>query len=158
MSAGGYGSMSRKYGVLADNVVTVKVVDAQGRVLQADESVNPDLFFAVRGGGGGTYGIVVEATLKLVEVPVVALGHIKYSGLDTAVDLLDRCEGRSKLGGVGGGAGLLYVVALGHVSYSGLDTGVDLPDRCEGRIRTGRRGAGGGGGCDVVAFYHISGL
>lgn len=90
IAAGGYGSMSRKYGVLADNIVSAKVVDAQGKLLLADSNTNPDLFFAVRGGGGGTYGIVVEATLKLVEVPVVSLGHISYKGLDTAVELLDR--------------------------------------------------------------------
>jgi hypothetical protein len=34
----------------------LQVVDAQGRVLQADDRINPDLFFAIWGGGGGTYG------------------------------------------------------------------------------------------------------
>eukprot|EP00775_Hariotina_reticulata_P011298 gene11298-11448_t len=92
MAAGGYGSLSRMYGVLADHVTAAKVVDAQGRVLQADDRINPDLFFAIRGGGGGTYGIVVEATVKLIEVPVVALGHIHYKGLDTAVRLMDRFQ------------------------------------------------------------------
>jgi FAD/FMN-containing dehydrogenase len=91
MAAGGYGSLSRKYGLLADNVLSAKVVDAQGRVLQADTKTHPDLFFAIRGGGGGSYGIVVEAVLRLVEVPEVTLGHIRYKGLDTAVELLDRC-------------------------------------------------------------------
>eukprot|EP00878_Enallax_costatus_P027316 GHUV01029389.1.p2 GENE.GHUV01029389.1~~GHUV01029389.1.p2 ORF type:complete len:138 (+),score=38.13 GHUV01029389.1:1119-1532(+) len=48
MAAGGYSSMSRKYGVLADHILAAKVVDARGRLLQADEHNNPDLFFAVR--------------------------------------------------------------------------------------------------------------
>jgi FAD/FMN-containing dehydrogenase len=52
--------------------------------------VNPDLFFAIRGGGGGTYGIVVEATIKLIDVPVVAVGLIKYSSLEHGVAVLDR--------------------------------------------------------------------
>lgn len=85
-----YGSLSRKYGVLADHILEARVVDAKGRVLVANPKSNPDLFFAVRGGGGGTYGIVVEATVRVVEVPVVTVAHIGYRGLDTAVDLLDR--------------------------------------------------------------------
>lgn len=48
MAAGGYSSMSRKYGVLADHIVGAKVVDARGRLLQADAHTHPDLFFAVR--------------------------------------------------------------------------------------------------------------
>jgi FAD/FMN-containing dehydrogenase len=90
MAAGGYGSMSRMYGVLADHVVAAKVVDAKGRLLEASPTVNPDLFFAIRGGGGGTYGIVVEATIKLIDVPVVAVGLMKYSGLEHGVAVLDR--------------------------------------------------------------------
>lgn len=43
-----------------------------------------------RGGGGGTYGIVVEATVKVIEVPVVTLAHIGYSKMTHAVDILDR--------------------------------------------------------------------
>lgn len=82
--------MSRRYGLLADHVTSAKVIDARGQLLTADSSTNPELFFAVRGGGGGTYGIVVEATLRIVEVPVVTLGHIVYKGLNTAVALLDR--------------------------------------------------------------------
>jgi FAD/FMN-containing dehydrogenase len=70
MAAGGYGSMSRAHGLLADHILSAKVVDARGQLLTADASTNPDLFFAIRGGGGGTYGIVVEATVRLVEVSV----------------------------------------------------------------------------------------
>ena len=90
MAAGGYGSMSRAYGVLADHVIAAKVVDAKGRLLDASPTVNPDLFFAIRGGGGGTYGIVVEATIKLIEVPVVAVGLMKFTTLDHGVEVLDR--------------------------------------------------------------------
>jgi FAD/FMN-containing dehydrogenase len=76
--------------VLADHILSARVVDHKGRVLLANERSNPDLFFAIRGGGGGTYGIVVEAVMKLVEVPVVTLAHIGYKGLDDAVDIMDR--------------------------------------------------------------------
>ena len=93
MAAGGYGSMSRAYGVLADHVIAAKVVDAKGRLLDASPTVNPDLFFAVRGGGGGTYGIVVEATIKLIEVPLVTVGVLAYPSLKSAVEILDRWVG-----------------------------------------------------------------
>ena len=90
LSAGGYGSLSRQYGTLADSVVSAKVVDAQGQLLEANPIENPDLFFAIRGGGGGTYGIVVEATIKLYEVPRVTIGILRYPNLVTAARLLDR--------------------------------------------------------------------
>jgi FAD/FMN-containing dehydrogenase len=90
MAAGGYGSMSRMYGVLADHVVAAKVVDAKGRLLEASPTVNPDLFFAIRGGGGGTYGIVVEATIKLIEVPIVTVAVLAYPNLSNAVQIMKR--------------------------------------------------------------------
>jgi FAD/FMN-containing dehydrogenase len=104
MLAGGYGSMSRKYGVLADHVTAVRVVDSRGAVLAADATTNPELFFALRGGGGGTYGVVVEATVRLLDVPLVTLGHVVYRGLDSAAELLDRC-GLIKGYGAGGEEG-----------------------------------------------------
>lgn len=91
-AAGGYGSLSRKYGVLADHILSARVVDAQGRVLLASPQSNPDLYFAIRGGGGGTYGIVVEAVVKVIEVPVVTVAHIGYRGLDHALELMDRFQ------------------------------------------------------------------
>jgi len=92
MAAGGYGSMSRAYGVLTDHVIAAKVVDAKGRLLDASPTVNPDLFFAIRGGGGGTYGIVVEAKIKLIEVPLVTVGVLAYPSLDSAVEIMDRFQ------------------------------------------------------------------
>jgi FAD/FMN-containing dehydrogenase len=48
-----------------DNVVEFKVVTADGELVVANEIANPDLFWALRGGGGGTWGVVVEATIKV---------------------------------------------------------------------------------------------
>jgi FAD/FMN-containing dehydrogenase len=76
--------------MLADHILSASVVDAKGRVLLASPQSNPDLFFAIRGGGGGTYGVVVEAVVRVIEVPVVTVAHIGYKGLDHAVDLMDR--------------------------------------------------------------------
>lgn len=57
--------MHSPVGLGVDNVVAAKVVTAAGEIVEASKTRNPDLFYAIRGGGGGTYGITVEWTLKL---------------------------------------------------------------------------------------------
>ena len=57
--------LSRKYGLAIDNVVSMTMVTADGeRVVVADATINPDLFWALRGGGGGNFGVVTEITFK----------------------------------------------------------------------------------------------
>jgi FAD/FMN-containing dehydrogenase len=54
---GGYGLLSRNYGLLCDSLHSLKLVGPDGRLVEADANKNSDLFWASRGGGGGSFGI-----------------------------------------------------------------------------------------------------
>ena len=70
---GGHAPFSSKYGLAADNILEYKVVTADGRLVVANSQANTDLFLALRGGGGGTLGVVVEATMNAWPSPKIAV-------------------------------------------------------------------------------------
>ncbi|VBB76586.1 Putative protein similar of AD/FMN-containing dehydrogenases of Aspergillus oryzae [Podospora comata] len=65
LAGGGHSPLSSKYGLGSDQVLSIDVVLPNGRFVTATETKNTDLFWALRGGGGGTFGVVTSITVKV---------------------------------------------------------------------------------------------
>ncbi|KAJ4970227.1 hypothetical protein NE237_003326 [Protea cynaroides] len=92
LSGGGYGMLMTKYGLAADNVIDAQMVDANGIVLNR-VSMGEDLFWAIRGGGGASFGIILSWKITLVPVPpIVTVFRLnKFLG-EGAIKLLHRWQ------------------------------------------------------------------
>ncbi|MGZ4306585.1 MAG: FAD-binding oxidoreductase [Solirubrobacteraceae bacterium] len=85
---GGLSFLSRKYGLAANNVRSIELVAADGRVVRCDCENEPDLFWALRG-GGGSFGIVTEIEFELFALAEVYAGVLWYP-IERAGDVLHR--------------------------------------------------------------------
>jgi FAD/FMN-containing dehydrogenase len=83
-TGGGLGFMARKYGLAVDNLVSARVVTADGEILSASAGENADLFWAIRG-GGGNFGIVTEFEFRLAPVKNVLAGMLLVPATREAV-------------------------------------------------------------------------
>jgi FAD/FMN-containing dehydrogenase len=85
------GWLRRKYGLSCDNLVSAKVVTAEGKLLAASESENEDLFWAIRG-GGGNFGVVTSFEYRLHPVGPEVFFCCVYYPADRARQVLQSCE------------------------------------------------------------------
>ena len=74
---GGMGWLGRRYGLAADSVRSFDVVLADGSEVRASDAENPDLFWALRG-GGGSFGVITSMTIELYPVSTVYAGNLLY--------------------------------------------------------------------------------
>src|SRR4030095_12435281 len=69
IEGGVFGSFSKNFGLAAAGLLEAEVVTADGKVLIANACTNPDLFWALKGGGGGTFGVLTRMTLATHDLP-----------------------------------------------------------------------------------------
>jgi FAD/FMN-containing dehydrogenase len=69
VQSGGFGNFSKHYGTAAGSLFEAEVVTADGQIRIANACTNPDLFWALKGGGGGSFGVVSKMTLRIHDLP-----------------------------------------------------------------------------------------
>src|SRR5260370_14393750 len=91
--SGRFGSLSKRFGLAAAGLIEAEVVTADGKVVVGNACTNPDLFWGLKGGGGGSLGIVTRLTLKTHPLPEWfggAFTAIKANSNDAFRELIRR--------------------------------------------------------------------
>jgi hypothetical protein len=92
LSGGGFGMLLRKYGGAIDNILDATLVNAEGRLINK-KAMGKDVFWAIRGGGGESFGIVLSWKVKLVPVPPkVTMFKVPRTLAEGAVDILTKWQ------------------------------------------------------------------
>jgi len=92
-TGGGITVVQRTTGVISDNIISATIVDANGDILRVSENENSDLLWAIRGGGGGNFGIITSYTFKVRPAPFqVGIFEIvwPWEQLDEVIDVWQR--------------------------------------------------------------------
>jgi FAD/FMN-containing dehydrogenase len=71
VQSGGFGSWSKRYGMSSSNLLEAEVVTADGKLRVVNAKRDPELFWALKGGGGGSFGVVTRVTMRTHELPAV---------------------------------------------------------------------------------------
>lgn len=80
ISAGGFNMNMRALGLSVEHVQSIKAMTVSKEIIIASENSHPDLFWALLGGGGGTYAVGLEYTLKLTSLPNSAMVYLNWAG------------------------------------------------------------------------------
>ncbi|CAN6811006.1 unnamed protein product [Brassica oleracea] len=90
-SGRGFGNLLRKYGLTIDHIIDAQIMDADGKVYRDRRSMGEDVFWAIRGGGGGSYGVILAWMLKLVRVPEnVTVFKLERTVEEGVIDLVHK--------------------------------------------------------------------
>ncbi|MFD7258082.1 FAD-binding oxidoreductase [Streptomyces sp. NPDC059874] len=88
LQGGGLGYASRKFGMGADRLVSARVVLANGRTVRASQDEHPDLYWALRGGGGGNFGVVTDFEVRPVQIPSLTTYNLTFGWADAVQVIL----------------------------------------------------------------------
>jgi len=139
---GGIGFLSRQDGLTCDTLVAVEVVAADGGTLRASEEEHPDLFWALRGGGGGNFGIATAFTFRVHPIGDVATCTVTWPW-DDAPEVFDTWQRWAPFVD----ERLCVALAVAHpsagtISATGLFTGsaAELPSLLEPLLQAGTPG------------------
>ncbi|GFP95931.1 cannabidiolic acid synthase [Phtheirospermum japonicum] len=92
LSGGGYGMLSRKHGLASDHIIDAKLIDADGNILDRG-SMGEDLFWALRGGGSASFGVILAFKVSLIVVPETLTGFVVTRTLEqNATQLVYRWQ------------------------------------------------------------------
>jgi FAD/FMN-containing dehydrogenase len=139
---GGIGFLSRQYGLTCDTLLAVDLVDADGDVLHASDQEHADLFWALRGGGGGNFGIATAFTFRVHPIGDVTICTVTWPWDDVA-EVLDAWQRWAPFVD----ERLCVALAVAHpsagtISATGLFTGpaTELPSLLEPLLQAGMPG------------------
>jgi FAD/FMN-containing dehydrogenase len=139
---GGIGFLSRQYGLTCDNLVAMELVDADGRTLRASAENHPDLFWALRGGGGGNFGVATAFIFRVHPIDEVVTCTVSWPWDDVA-EVLDAWQRWAPFAD----DRLCVALAVAHpsagaISATGLFTGsaTELPPLLEPLLQAGTPG------------------
>jgi FAD/FMN-containing dehydrogenase len=116
---GGMGLAGRQFGLTADNILSARIVTADGLLRTADKNTNPDLYWALRGGGGGNFGVVTGFTFRVHPVPRTVAGFTVSWPWSQAADALAAWQ-------AWGPHARSQITSIFHLSASGGVTTVNV--------------------------------
>jgi hypothetical protein len=139
LTGGGHGPLSQAYGMGADNLLEATIVTPDGQVLVANPCQNSAMFFAIRGGGGGTYGVVTEVVVKTFSSPRTTSHTFKVMSLSANIsaeyyDFIGFLHADMQRLKDGGMQGYYYIVGPPHAPALSLAWTFWLFDKPNGTV------------------------
>ncbi|KAK3393324.1 hypothetical protein B0H63DRAFT_443578 [Podospora didyma] len=140
MAGGGHSTMISYLGLASDQVLSLNVVTADGSFVTASPDVNSDIYFALRGGGGGTYGIVTSVVVKAHPSVNITTANIAISSLDTGIDLFwTAMKIYFAYAGTivdAGGIDRNYIYPYANITYFNFTTQFEFPGKTIEQVNT----------------------